>query len=114
MKPGNKWCTRCQHEHIPEMPTATYACADCGFGSWSVEIAEDHGRSLAHHTVILRIHNLVDAEPRLQRIKDPGSKKRAHLTHNGVTPICGTALSDRRMPATDDIPLCGHCKKLEP
>lgn len=116
MKPGNKWCTRCQHEHIPEMPPATFACADCGFGSWSIEVATDHGRRLPRHTVILMIHDSVDQEPTLKRIKGFNCV-RAHLTRNGNNSICGHLGYANPLPGPiplEDLPLCGHCRKLEP
>lgn len=113
MKPGNKWCTVCNWEHDPLTPSSTFACGDCKFNTSLIEEAEEHSLGNRYHTVHVLVHVLEDEQPKLQRITGFGGQK-AHLSRNGMVSICGMVHSWRIMPAADNQPLCGHCRKMEP
>lgn len=65
---GFVWCTTCQHEHIPNIPVVSFACGPrCGFGVWSLDMAEQHATDYPDHLVHAVHHQtvplLVDAAP---------------------------------------------------
>jgi len=62
---GLVWCTTCETEHIPEIPTVTLLCADCGFGVWPdhTAVAVDHAIDYPEHNVYARHHQTVEEAP---------------------------------------------------
>jgi len=57
---GTVWCITCQHPHIPDIPAVTFRCAsECGFGSWSVDLAGIHADMYPDHLVYPIIHTVV-------------------------------------------------------
>lgn len=45
------WCVPCDHTHIGTIPVTTFACADCGFGSWGASVAAAHAATFPNHIV---------------------------------------------------------------
>lgn len=101
------------------MPRVTFACMDCGFGCWDMPIAGNHAVTLPRHTVYLMRHTLVDEEPKLRLITGFGSHgfQKAHYSRNGHVSICGMLKYANPLPGPvplETLPLCGHCRKMEP
>ena len=61
------WCTTCEHHHIPTIPAVTYACTDCGFGAWELDVAENHATMLCDHNVLAIHHQTVPLEHQVDR-----------------------------------------------
>lgn len=53
------WCITCDHEHIATIPSATFACADCGFGAWGSSVAASHAAALPEHVVYVMTHQTI-------------------------------------------------------
>lgn len=54
------WCISCRHTHIPTIPVTTFLCANCGFGQWSEELAENHATMYPDHVVYPVIHSVTE------------------------------------------------------
>lgn len=61
---GLVWCTACECEHIPAIPTVTLCCADCGFGVWPehLALAVEHAEDYPEHVVYALHHTTVPIE----------------------------------------------------
>jgi hypothetical protein len=82
---GYVFCLTCQHPHIPTMQVITFQCSGsqtlvseaplgmelacvahagqfhegCGFGSWGLDVAEDHAVRFPDHIVHAVLHRMV-------------------------------------------------------
>lgn len=52
-------CLTCDHSHIATIPTTTFRCSHCGFGSWAVSVAEAHATTYPRHLVYPQHHQTV-------------------------------------------------------
>lgn len=48
---GDVFCLTCDHAHVATIPAVTFACADCGYGGWIIQVAERHAASYPDHIV---------------------------------------------------------------
>lgn len=52
------WCTTCNHTHVSDMPAHTWACHQCGFGSWGASVAAWHTRLCPTHETYPVLHTM--------------------------------------------------------
>lgn len=82
------WCWSCEHVHIPTIPAITFRCADCGFGAWDEQTAEDHATVLPDHCVYPSHHQtvLVDWE----RVRALREAPQGEVTENAEVSHAGS------------------------
>lgn len=54
------FCLPCGHDHISGIPTSTWRCRQCGFGSWGKITADDHLKHCPDHQVYETEHRFLD------------------------------------------------------
>ena len=66
------WCVTCETEHISGIPQVTYACGPrCGFGCWSLDLAERHATGYPDH-LVHPVHHQTIPDPDPAPTWDPG------------------------------------------
>lgn len=98
------YCRTCQTWHVATIPVVTFACADCGFGSWGETVAAAHHTNLPDHNVYPVVHEVVSpAVPERDRMRGTGGNRflPADATRGDLLASINDQLGDLHEWATD-------------